>query len=1437
MELSLPAFLRRRLPSGSCGPRRHSTLTPATFLTGGLLCLLAAPLAAAQTPQLAVTTKPDPVEGGGAAGGGIVIVKAWMHPRAEEFEVTLVLGGTATKGTDYRIDAETFTFPPGTLSQTTNLRIIDDDVYDPGETITIHATSPGLRDSDQVTLTIADNDGGGGTIPSVSLSASPNPVAEGSPVTVTARLSSALSSAVTVPLTVTRGTAEAGDHGSLSSVTIHAGQTAGTGTIATSEDADTDDETFTVALGSLPSSVIRGSPSSVTVVINDDDGGGGNGGNGGNRPPTVTATCDPCTVAPGGEVRLEANASDPDDNALTYAWSAPGGTFAGPVDGASARWLAPSETGTVAVRVRVSDGRGGTASATVSVKIGGPPVFGSSSYAFELREGVPGRVVVGRVSAEDPEGGAVRYALAAGGRGRFEVGARDGAVAYTGPGEDHEAWPNRYELTVSARGPYGVEARARVTVVVTNVNEPPMAVADTARTAEDEGVAIDVLANDTDVEGDALRVESVTAPAHGTAWIASGGRVLYTPETDWHGTDRFAYMVADGNGGRATAEVVVVVEPVNDAPEAVADTARTAEDGEVLIDVLANDRDVEGDELRIESVTAPAHGTALIASGGGVLYAPEADWHGTDRFAYAVADGNGGRRTAEVVVVVEPVNDAPEAVADTTRTAEDEEVAIDVLANDTDVESDALRIESVTAPQHGTAEVVAQIAAGRRNGVLYAPEPDWHGTDRFVYTVTDGNGGTATAEVVVTVEPVNDAPEAVADTVHSPEDGEVLIDVLANDRDVEGDELHIESVTTPAHGAALIASGGGVLYTPEADWHGTDRFAYAVADGNGGRATAEVVVEVVSVNDAPEAVGAMPDLSLDEGGEVVVLDLTPYFEDRDGDTLTCNAASSDPAVVAVVVAGSMLRVTPVGYGETSVEVTATDPGGLDARQTFRVGTSDRMVRTVLDETLAAMGRAHLASARMTLGRRVGPGGGAEASSMLTVMGRRVPLGREAARAAAGRLLEGWALSRLLRGGGLVEAGQAFESRAVKWAATAGSDGPRDLADMAAALDVAGLGGFRNSNGPGGGTEWVFVFGEQSGTARLGGAWRFWGQGDIQTFVGEPSAERNYEGDLRTGYVGLDRSLGGRLLAGVAVARSSGVGDWRAGFAGGRLETSLTAVHPYVRWSDGTTSLWAMGGGGWGSVRNTRGPRATPWDLAPPKTSRVVGTSGLDLRLGLLEARRRFAEWFALRADAAWARLATAAGTETVDGRGASVDQQRLGIELSPSLRLGGLALEPFGEATARRDGGAGQTGSGVEVSGGLRVVGGPVRIDAHGRILVLHSADGYEERGLGLTVSVGSPSSAEGLLLSISPRWGGPATATGALWREALPGRPAPGYGPDAGAWSLDAAARYGLRLPGGRLLEWFGSLVRSGQGWGLTIGGGFGLTAGEAITMAGPAR
>ena len=133
---------------------------------------------------------------------------------------------------------------------------------------------------------------------------------------------------------------------------------------------------------------------------------------------------------------------------------------------------------------------------------------------------------------------------------------------------------------------------------------------------------------------------------------------------------------------------------------------------------------------------------------------------------------------------------------------------------------------------------------------------------------------------------------------------------------------------------------------------------------------------------------------------------------------------------------------------------------------------------------------------------------------------------------------------------------------------------------------------------------------------------------------------------------------------------------------------------------------------------------------------MLGTSSLDLRLGLVELRRELgaagggAE-FGLRTDAAWAELRTGEGRESVDGLTAPVNQQRVGADVSRPLRLGAVALRPFGEAHLRRDAGAGQNGTGVEVAFGLGLTSGLVRLDVQARTLAVHSAAGYGERGRG----------------------------------------------------------------------------------------------------------
>ena len=792
-----------------------------------------------------------------------------------------------------------------------------------------------------------------------------------------------------------------------------------------------------------------------------------------NEPPEVTASCDPCTVARGGRVRLEAKATDPDGDPLTYAWSAPAGSFSG-ANEAVARWTAPAEPGGVTIRVEVSDGRGGSASAAVTVDVfNSPPAFRQPTYGFELPENLDGRerpVELGAVAAVDPDGDPLTYEIVAGDRQRFALGARDGAVRYIGPGEDFETEPNRYELTVRARDEYQAEASARVVVTVTDVNEPPEVTASCDPCAVPRGGEVWLEANATDPDGDPL--------AYG--WSAEKGGFNGSVNASWAvwkapaelGTMAIRVEVSDGRGGSASA--VVEVEVANRAPEfgqpfhlfTLPENVNGRESPADLGRVAAADPD--GDEL-----------TYGIVSGD------------RQRFAVGALDG--------VVRYVGPGED---------------------------FETPPNRFE-------------------------------------LVVRALDGFGGEARTEVAIEVTDVNEAPEAADDEVVTPEDRAVTVDVLANDTDPEGDRLRVRSVTAAAHGAVRLVSGGIVMYTPEADFHGADSFTYVASDGRGLRDTATVAVTVLPVNDAPTAIGRVPDQTLDEGGAPVQVDLSPYFGDVDGDALTYGARSNDTGVVLAETAGAVLVLTPVVYGSATVTVTAWDPAGLTASQSVRVGVSDRPQRAILGNVLAATARGHLASLRAALGRRM-EAGPCEASR-LAVMGRSVPLGRTGAAdmlRGIGTGTRSAAAAALGMGEG---SGDPFAMRlqAERGAPTAlaANAVPETAERMEAALRsvparALGLGGGGSGAGA---ADFLLGWGgsQQDGERCRGrGRWSLWGQGDIQRFEGTPSADSGYDGELSTAYAGLDTRLGRR--AGWPAWRSHGARAWATGARAPRRDGSRSS---------------------------------------------------------------------------------------------------------------------------------------------------------------------------------------------------------------------------------------------------------------------------------------
>ena len=680
--------------------------------------------------------------------------------------------------------------------------------------------------------------------------------------------------------------------------------------------------------------------------------------------------------------------------------------------------------------------------------------------------------------------------------------------------------------------------------------------------------------------------------------------------------------------------------------------------------------------------------------------------------------------------------------------------------------------------------------------------------------VGDGSGLTAQAAVAVTVLPVNDPPLAVDDAADTPEDTPVTIAVLENDSDPDGDPLTVAEVSAPAHGTAAPAAGGTVEYTPEADFHGTDRFTYVVGDGSGLTAQAAVAVTVLPVNDPPLATGVIPDQTLEAGDGPASLDLGPFFEDRDGDALGYTAVASDQ-VVAVSLTGATLMLTVARPGAATVTVTAQDPGGLTATQAFLVTTKDQRAVGVVEDTLAALGRGHLASARATLGRRVETTG--QEASQVTVAGLHVPLGTGAGGvAAAGQAVaERWMMG--LAGGMPLQSAGANRMGAGAAPGPVGAAGA--LAAPVATLGIAGASPTISGLSPllgGGQTNFLLALGSApaSGGAQPRQRWTVWGQLDRQAFAGERSPAARYDGTLQTAYVGVDARVGERWLAGVAVARSRADGNWTFGSATGRLATSLTSVQPYLRWSDGATTLWATAGGGGGAVENEQALYG------------LQEESDLGLRLGLVEGRRRVATVgpgveLQVRGDAGWARLATGAGGGLIDALEVEVHQLRVGIDVSRPVRTaGGTLVEPFGEVHARHDGGSGQTGAGLEVAGGLRVARGVFRVEGMGRMLALHAADGYREHGAAVTLSVGEGARHPGLTFSLAPRWGASATASDTLWQDHLFHQRTPGPpGARRDERALDTRVDYGLPLPAGGLLTPFGIYGQAPYGKRLQVG------------------
>jgi hypothetical protein len=693
--------------------------------------------------------------------------------------------------------------------------------------------------------------------------------------------------------------------------------------------AGTDRFTYTAADGAGESA-----PATVTVSITAL-----------NDQPTASDDSGSTTEDTSVSIQAVANDADPDGDALTVTGvGAPAHGTAAANAGQVAYTPAANFAGTDSFTYTVSDGNGASATATINVTVSSvddAPVAADDTATTPEDTAV---VIQAVANDTDADGDALTV-TSVGAPAHGTAVAAAGSVRYTPAANFAGTDTFTYVVTDGNGG----SATATITVTVDAVNDAPTAVDDSGTTAEDTPLVVDALANDADPDGDALTVTSVSAPSHGTAAVVDGRQVTYTPAANFAGSDTFAYTIADGRGGTATATMTVMIAAVDDAPVAVADVAAGAEDTIVVIDVVGNDHDPDGTSVRVTAVTQPAHGSvSVITEGvhaGWVSYAPATNFSGTDTFTYSITGGGRASATAAVSVSIAGLNDEPTAVGDSATTAEDTSLVIDVIANDADADDDALTVTGVSAPAHGTATVTA-------GQVTYAPAANFSGLDTFTYTATDGNGGTATATVTVTVTAVDDGPVAADDTVTGPEDAAIVVDVTANDADEDGDSLRVTTVSAPAHGTVAVLDGahaGKLSYTPAPNFSGTDTFRYTVTDGTGS-ATAVVTVIVTALNDAPVAGG---DAITTTEDVPVVIEALANDSDPDGDPLSI-AEVGAPAFGTASIVATGGGATQIAYTPNS-NFSGTDRFSYtiaDSNGGVAVGTIDVTVAEANDAPVA-----------------------------------------------------------------------------------------------------------------------------------------------------------------------------------------------------------------------------------------------------------------------------------------------------------------------------------------------------------------------------------------------------------------------------------------------------------------------------------------------------
>ena len=460
----------------------------------------------------------------------------------------------------------------------------------------------------------------------------------------------------------------------------------------------------------------------------------------------------------------------------------------------------------------------------------------------------------------------------------------------------------------------------------------------------------------------------------------------------------------------------------------------------------------------------------------------------------------------------------------------------------------------------------------------------------------------------------------------------------------------------------------------------------------------------LTVDTAPEALASLPTIALEIGGEGYQLNMRELFEDEDGDLLTYAVSVNPSGIVSDTVNGLNVELNPVSPGKATITIVAEDQAGHSVSLEGSIKVSDGQIRAMAEHTLAGFGRTIFGSIDSAIGGRVGQGSDVSDLSFASIVNSYFDGDPSSGRQ------DSYAMSYL-----------DPDSRNMNHRHATSSTQP-SISNV--------LGTSRNG-----------VFAMKLNSNEGVGSMSVWSASDRQEFDGV-----SYEGRVSNTYVGVDVQASGSLRVGLAAANNEGATRFESGTFNQSMDIGLTTLLPYFRYSvDPVTTVWGMAGAGSGDVNST-----------------VVGasneTSDMSLNLYMFGARRGLSKLgvvdLALRGDVAFANLETDGGDGAFEGMEVEINRVRAGLEGSYTIDMGNGTFVPFADLNVRNDGGDGDTGTGIEVSGGVRLSFNSFNLEARGRVLASQGADDYSEHGFSLVATLNPSADGSGISFTLAPRWG-----------------------------------------------------------------------------------